>query len=148
MNKLIRDSPVRPGVAQFGSALEWGSRGREFDSRHSDQTVGCASAKERQIRQGLAFFVYIFLGAVLCSSNGHHLSYRQYYAQKRLIGREKRPESDKIAYNSTNTVHFLRNSSVAVENRNLYVTILCANRGWSASPIKFRRSLNYVRKNS
>ena len=26
-----------PGVAQFGSALEWGSRGREFDSRHSDQ---------------------------------------------------------------------------------------------------------------
>lgn len=27
-----------PGVAQFGSALEWGSRGREFDSRHSDQT--------------------------------------------------------------------------------------------------------------
>ncbi len=25
-----------PGVAQFGSALEWGSRGREFDSRHSD----------------------------------------------------------------------------------------------------------------
>ena len=27
-----------PGVAQFGSALEWGSRGREFDSRHSDQS--------------------------------------------------------------------------------------------------------------
>ncbi len=26
-----------PGVAQFGRALEWGSRGREFDSRHSDQ---------------------------------------------------------------------------------------------------------------
>ena len=70
MNKLVRDSPVRPGVAQFGSALEWGSRGREFDSRHSDQTVGCVSAKERQIRKGLAFFIYIFLGAVLCSSNG------------------------------------------------------------------------------
>ena len=148
MNKLIRDSPVRPGVAQFGSALEWGSRGREFDSRHSDQTVGCVSAKERQIRKGLAFFIYIFLGAVLCSSNGHHLSCQQYHAQKRLIGREKRPKSDKIAYNSTSTVHFLRNSSAAVENRNLYVTILYTNRGWSASPIKFRRSLNYVRKNS
>ena len=26
-----------PGVAQFGSALEWGSRGRWFDSSHSDQ---------------------------------------------------------------------------------------------------------------
>ncbi len=25
-----------PGVAQFGSALEWGSRGRRFDSCHSD----------------------------------------------------------------------------------------------------------------
>ncbi len=24
------------GVAQFGSALEWGSRGREFKSPHSD----------------------------------------------------------------------------------------------------------------
>ena len=26
----------RRGVAQFGSALEWGSRGRKFDSCHSD----------------------------------------------------------------------------------------------------------------
>ena len=26
-----------PGVAQIGSALEWGSRGRRFDSCHSDQ---------------------------------------------------------------------------------------------------------------
>ena len=25
------------GVAQFGSVLEWGSRGREFESLHSDQ---------------------------------------------------------------------------------------------------------------
>ncbi len=25
------------GVAQFGSALEWGSRGRRFESSHSDQ---------------------------------------------------------------------------------------------------------------
>ncbi len=27
----------RPGVAQFGRVLEWGSRGHEFESRHSDQ---------------------------------------------------------------------------------------------------------------
>ena len=27
------------GVAQFGSVLEWGSRGREFESRHSDQKI-------------------------------------------------------------------------------------------------------------
>ena len=25
-----------PGVAKFGIALEWGSRGPEFESRHSD----------------------------------------------------------------------------------------------------------------
>ena len=29
--------PKYRGVAQFGSALEWGSRGRKFDSCHSDQ---------------------------------------------------------------------------------------------------------------
>ena len=28
---------IFPGVAQIGSALEWGSRGRRFDSCHSDQ---------------------------------------------------------------------------------------------------------------
>ena len=28
---------VYPGVAKFGIALEWGSRGLEFESRHSDQ---------------------------------------------------------------------------------------------------------------
>ena len=42
----IRDSPMvlllsclkrHPGVAKFGIALEWGSRGLEFESQHSDQ---------------------------------------------------------------------------------------------------------------
>ena len=28
---------MHPGVAKFGIALEWGSRGLEFESRHSDQ---------------------------------------------------------------------------------------------------------------
>ena len=27
-----------PGVAKFGIALDWGSRGRGFKSRHSDQS--------------------------------------------------------------------------------------------------------------
>ena len=31
-----RRNRIFPGVAQFGSALEWGSRGRRFDSCHSD----------------------------------------------------------------------------------------------------------------
>ena len=42
-----------PGVAQFGSALEWGSRGREFDSRHSDQKTSSVE---------LVFFV-VYSGA-------------------------------------------------------------------------------------
>ena len=29
------------GVAQFGSVLEWGSRGRKFDSCHPDQKNTC-----------------------------------------------------------------------------------------------------------
>ena len=29
----------QPGVAKFGIALEWGSRGPEFESRHSDQKI-------------------------------------------------------------------------------------------------------------
>lgn len=31
---MIRDSDL--GIAQFGRALEWGSRGRRFNSCHSD----------------------------------------------------------------------------------------------------------------
>ena len=29
---------IYPGIAQIGSALEWGSRGRRFDSCYSDQS--------------------------------------------------------------------------------------------------------------
>ena len=35
--KLTRSVQFYPGVAKFGIALEWGSRGLEFESRHSDQ---------------------------------------------------------------------------------------------------------------
>ena len=31
------NASIFPGVAKFGIALEWGSRGLEFESRHSDQ---------------------------------------------------------------------------------------------------------------
>ena len=40
INKLIPFRECKseyPGVAKFGIALEWGSRGLEFESRHSDQ---------------------------------------------------------------------------------------------------------------
>ena len=37
MNKLFDEEVKFPGVAKFGIALEWGSRGRWFESSHSDQ---------------------------------------------------------------------------------------------------------------
>ena len=49
------------GVAQFGSALEWGSRGRKFKSSHSDQF--CKKPFEyvtRQIFQKVFLFMQIF----------------------------------------------------------------------------------------
>ena len=36
----LRSASIFPGVAKFGIALEWGSRGLEFESRHSDQIMG------------------------------------------------------------------------------------------------------------
>ena len=37
ISRLMRRQ--NPGVAKFGIALEWGSRGRWFESSHSDQTM-------------------------------------------------------------------------------------------------------------
>ena len=36
--EVLRGTRKYPGVAKFGIALEWGSRGLEFESRHSDHT--------------------------------------------------------------------------------------------------------------
>lgn len=41
-----------PGVAKFGIALEWGSRGRWFESSHSDQ-----ESSETAKVSGLSFFM-------------------------------------------------------------------------------------------
>ena len=38
ISKVNRPSKIKhPGVAKFGIALDWGSRGRRFKSCHSDQ---------------------------------------------------------------------------------------------------------------
>ena len=39
MIKLSARTAIYPGVAKFGIALEWGSRGLEFESQHSDQNL-------------------------------------------------------------------------------------------------------------
>ena len=43
-----------PGVAKFGIALEWGSRGLEFDSRLSDQKKILSN-----FRQDFSFVLFI-----------------------------------------------------------------------------------------
>ena len=50
LTKLIRSASEYPGVAKFGIALEWGSRGLEFESQHSDQ--------RKQVFDLLPFFVF------------------------------------------------------------------------------------------
>ena len=50
------------GCGAVGSALDWGSRGREFKSRHSDQNLGISMDSEvffifRQISRPLDSFV-------------------------------------------------------------------------------------------
>ena len=46
-----RETEQNPGVAKFGIALEWGSRGLEFESRHSDQN--------REFRQEIPCFFFL-----------------------------------------------------------------------------------------
>ena len=46
---FLRENRKAPsGCSAGGSVLEWGSRGREFESRHSDQRNGIPVLKERQ----------------------------------------------------------------------------------------------------
>ncbi len=50
------------GVAQFGSALDWGSRGRKFKSCHSDQTASEAVYAKQRKRENLSFFLFSVIG--------------------------------------------------------------------------------------
>ena len=44
-----------PGVAKFGIALEWGSRGRWFESSHSDQNVLMKDAAPKTPHESAVF---------------------------------------------------------------------------------------------
>ncbi len=50
--RALRKRKRNPGVAKFGIALEWGSRGLEFESRHSDQ-------KTLTFERKSAFFLFL-----------------------------------------------------------------------------------------
>ena len=53
------------GCSAGGSALEWGSRGREFESRHSDQILNPFS-KEGGFSLFLPIFALLFHQLFLC----------------------------------------------------------------------------------
>ena len=42
---IISEQNEYPGVAKFGIALEWGSRGRWFESSHSDHKTPTFTTK-------------------------------------------------------------------------------------------------------
>ena len=47
-----------PGVAKFGIALEWGSRGRWFESSHSDQKMDSLLGLSIFVDVGVLYEVY------------------------------------------------------------------------------------------
>ena len=53
-------------MAQFGSALEWGSRGRKFNSCHPDQQAKLSLLRAKKRRLYRRFFLLFF--ASLCPS--------------------------------------------------------------------------------
>ena len=63
----LRGRLIYPGVAKFGIALDWGSRGRRFKSCHSDQKVA------ENIQNGYSLQLFVFKSQYLryCSHTGN-----------------------------------------------------------------------------
>ncbi len=57
-NLIVKLLILYLGVAQFGSALDWGSRGRKFKSCHSDQI---ATELFKLKKRGIASLFFIFI---------------------------------------------------------------------------------------
>ena len=56
LRSTISAAFIYPGVAQIGSALEWGSRGRRFNSCHSDHDHLTKKMKAVKTRTTSGFF--------------------------------------------------------------------------------------------
>ena len=86
---VLRDARLKteyPGVAQFGSALEWGSRGRRFDSCHSD-------FKKRRDLNIASFFLILTTDIILCN---HQIKGADIYG---LINSRKDQDTDEAQGN-------------------------------------------------
>ena len=70
------------GVAQLGSALEWGSRGRGFKSLHPDHLMKVINPCKYSICKG---FNYVYLTSYIMKSNSkvrqNHVFYTVHYYQ-------------------------------------------------------------------
>ena len=55
LRKTAKTKEKDPGVAKFGIALEWGSRGPEFESQHSDQKIEIRTVSSK-LEMGSDFF--------------------------------------------------------------------------------------------
>ena len=51
--RLVNSAPLNRAVAQLGSALEWGSRGRGFESRRPEKMV-LGSARVSRVGDGVS----------------------------------------------------------------------------------------------
>ena len=60
--QALRKRKQYPGVAKFGIALEWGSRGLEFESRHSDHRKALNSKEFGAF--SLTFSPFLYLGRI------------------------------------------------------------------------------------
>ena len=72
--ELTADSTITiesPGVAKFGIALEWGSRGRWFESSHSDHENGLKSKDFRSFSLFLQLFCQFYVFGI---SDSEHFS--------------------------------------------------------------------------
>ena len=91
---LIYSSRKNPGVAKFGIALEWGSRGRWFDSSHSDHLQNGKSTENARFSVLFSVFCNLYF---LVKSELFSLENRRHFPQilcvasrlRRVLGLKK-----------------------------------------------------------
>ena len=115
-------------MAQFGSALEWGSRGRKFNSCHPDQQAKLSLLRAKKRRLHRRFFLLFF--ASLCPSQKTRQSEMR-DARKCSLFRRFAP------YNSCHPDH-------AKEQRQICSIFFAKNSALCLAPSLFAKSLLFA----
>ena len=106
--KRSGNASKNPGVAKFGIALEWGSRGLEFESRHSDQKTGMSNSS-------FLFFILVLARELEAScitiSGLRQLARSAKLPRVRIstLGPNKVDSSNTIGIETINSILFLKN---------------------------------------